>query len=75
MEQIYDITYTWNDIIDPNFEYYSDSAKAEFAQSIPGATCHDYIIRISWDDKSVIRAEPGWLNWNKGWLSEKEDDE
>lgn len=34
-DTIYDFTFIWNDIIDSD---YSDSKKAEFANSIPGAT-------------------------------------
>ncbi|MBQ9940281.1 MAG: hypothetical protein IJO74_01935, partial [Clostridia bacterium] len=64
----YDLTYTWNDKIDPNFMYYSDSKKAEFAKSIPLANPTDYTIRITWSDKTVIKANPTWYNWNKGWL-------
>ncbi len=64
----YDLTYTWNDRIDPNFEYYSDQKKAEFAKSIPFANPTDYTIRITWSDKTVIKANPTWYNWNTGWL-------
>lgn len=69
-DTIYDLTYIWNDLIDPNFMYESDSPKAEFAKSIPGANPTDYYIRISWNDKSIIRNNSGkWINKNKGWLS------
>ena len=64
----YDLTYTWNDKIDPNFMYDSDSKKAEFAKSIPLANPTDYTIRITWKDKTVIRANPKWYNRNTGWL-------
>ena len=64
----YKLTYTWNDKIDPNFMYYSDSKKAEFAKSIPFANPTDYTIRITWSDKTVIKAKPTWYNWNSGWL-------
>lgn len=64
----YDLTYTWNDKIDPNFMYYSDSKKAEFAKSISLANPTDYTIRITWSDKTVIKANPTWYNWNRGWL-------
>ncbi len=64
----YDLTYTWNDIIDPNYYYSTDAAKAEFAKSIPFANPKDYIIRISWHDKTKIKANPGWFNQNSGWL-------
>jgi len=65
----YDLTYTWNDMIDPNFMYDSDSKKAEFAKKIPFADPTDYYISISWDDKTVIKSKPGWFNWNSGWLA------
>ncbi len=64
----YDLKYTWNDIINPNLEYSSDYVKSEFAKSIPFADPKDYAIRISWNDKTVIKANPGWFNWNSGWL-------
>lgn len=64
----YNLTYTWNDKIDPNFMYYSDSKKAEFAKSIPFANPTDYTIRITWTDKTVIKAKPTWYSWNSGWL-------
>ena len=64
----YDLTYTWNDIIDPNYYYHTDAAKAEFAKSIPFANPKDYTIRISWHDKTKIKANPGVFNQNSGWL-------
>jgi len=64
----YELTYTWNDKIDPNFIYSSDRKKAEFAEKIPFADPTDYIIRISWTDKTGIKANPGIFNWNSGWL-------
>ena len=42
------LTYQWNDIIDPNFIYASDSYKAKIANVI--ADPEDYVIRIAWDD-------------------------
>lgn len=65
----YDLNYTWNDMIDPNFIYDSDSKKAEFAKSIPGANPTDYRIQINWSDKTVIKANPNWFNLSRGWLS------
>ena len=64
----YDLTYTWNDIIDPNYYYPTDAEKAGFAQSIPFVNPKDYIIRISWHDKTKIKANPGIFNRNYGWL-------
>ena len=60
------LRYTWNDIIDPNFMYVTDSKKAEFAKNIPFAHPTDYIIRISWDDESVLSAND---SFTSGWLS------
>lgn len=68
-DTIYDLTYTWNDIIDPNFMYDSDSKKAEFAKSIPGANPTDYYLQISWYDKTTIRQNPSFWNRSGGWLS------
>ena len=65
---IYDLHYAWNDMIDPNFDYSSDKEKYKFAKKIPFANPADYNIRIEWSDKTVIRANPGWFNWNSGWL-------
>ena len=62
------MTYTWNDIIDPNPEYASDMAKAEFAKKIPFANPKDCIIRISWSDKPIIKENHGLLNKYAGWL-------
>lgn len=61
----YDLTYAWNDMIDPNYKYNSDAKKAKFAKSIPFAKPTDYYICISWDDKSIIYANG---KGNKGWL-------
>ena len=65
---IYDLTYTWNDKIDPNVIYESDSKKAEYAKSIPFANPTDYTIRITWTDKTIIRAKQTWYSWDSGWL-------
>lgn len=53
----YQLTYTWNDIIDPNFIYESDSKKAKFAKNIPFAKPTDYIIRIKWSEVFTVEAE------------------
>jgi hypothetical protein len=62
------LTYQWNDIIDPNFYYSTDSAKAKFADSIPFANPTDYIIRISWADVSTTDKNGV---FNSGWLADK----
>lgn len=63
----FSVDYTWNDKIDPNFDYASDVAKAEFARKI--ADPEDYTIRIEWHDETVIKANPTIFNKSKGWLS------
>lgn len=47
----YDLRCTWNDRIDPNFQYSSDKMKTEFANKylwLIGANPKDYNISISW---------------------------
>lgn len=51
------MTYTWNDIIDPNFMYDSDSKKAKLAEWIPFADPTDYIIRITWSEDLTVQAK------------------
>ena len=59
--------YIWNDIIDPNFIYESDSIKAAFAKKIPFANPTDYTIKLIWGDQSFISFNYPELNY--GWLS------
>ena len=66
---IYNLVYTWNDIIDPNYDYGSDRAKAEFAGKIPFANPTDYKISISWDDVTVINTDD--MKQSSGWLVPK----
>ena len=49
----YEVTCTWNDMIDPNLTYTTDRQKAEFAQRIPFAAPMDYEISITWNDSFV----------------------
>ena len=35
---------------------------------IPLAKPTDYTIRITWSDKTIIRANPTWISRNSGWL-------
>lgn len=64
----YDLTYTWNDIMDPNLIYSTDAEKANAAQSIPGANPTDYNFQLSWHDKTIIRNNPNFFFRNSGWL-------
>lgn len=63
---IFRLTYQWNDIIDPNFQYSTDKAKSEFAKIIPFSNPKDYNIHISWFDVSVMNFSGKFLT---GWLS------
>ena len=45
----YDLTCTWNDMIDPNYKYQSDKKKATVAKLIPFANPTDYFISITWN--------------------------
>ena len=51
---VYDLTYIWNDIIDPNYYYPTDQKKSKIAKWIPFADPMDYYICIAWTDKTVI---------------------
>ena len=62
----FDLTYTWNDIIDPDLDYTTDQLKAVFAKAISFGKAKDYIIRIKWSDKSVFNQET--RKWTKGWM-------
>lgn len=57
-------SYQWNDRIDPNFIYESDSKKAKFAKSF--ANPKDYTIRIQWSDSSTLSSDGVFTS---GWLS------
>ena len=65
----FDMTYTWNDIIDPNPQYASDQIKAKVAKWIPFANPSDYKIAISWRDISMGHAKgASCLRPGYGWL-------
>ena len=66
---IFDITYTWNDIMDPNPQYKTDIIKSNFAKWIPFANPTDYTIAISWHDISIGPAGgSSHGNTGYGWL-------
>jgi len=69
----YDLTYIWNDIINPEIEtYFSDAEKNEIATDFFNPK--NYIIRIKWKDKSVTKpmnhqSNTGWLkDYSPDWL-------
>ena len=65
---ILSLIYAWNDIMDPNPNYATDIKKSDFAKQIPFINPMDYEMHIIWYDKTIIRKNEGWFNWNKGWL-------
>ena len=67
-DMIFDLTYSWNDIMDPNPTYSTDMIKAGFAKTIPFANPTDFEMHITWSDKTIIRQDEGWFRKNKGWL-------
>ena len=48
-----DVTCTWNDIMDPNYQYESDQLKDEIAHLIPFANPTDYVVSITWNDRFI----------------------
>lgn len=67
---VYDMNYTFNDYMDPNFDYKEDINNyngLKFLQGIGNdITMKEYILRISWSDKTIINP-----NGEKfGWLSD-----
>lgn len=50
----FDFDYTWNDIIDPNRKYSSDTAKSLFGQVISLGQATDYSLSITWSERSVL---------------------
>ena len=49
-KKYYAVTVTWNDYIDPNFNYSSDSKKYSIAKRLPLVNPTAYTIRIIWTD-------------------------
>ena len=53
-EYTIDLVCTWNDIIDPNYQYFGDIVWESIARMIPGTNPKDYTIRIMWNKSMVI---------------------
>lgn len=51
------MTYTWNDIIDPNPEYGTDIIKSGFAELITLGKADPYSIHISWGETTVMKLD------------------
>lgn len=61
----YELTYRWNDIINPEIERYSDDAeRTQIAEGFLNPK--SYIISIIWTDTTKIKASE---KQNKGWLA------
>jgi len=60
----FNMTYQWNDVIDPNLTYESDGAKATIANMLFNPK--DYTIRIRWNDRSVMDSKGAWTS---GWMA------
>ena len=60
------VTYTWNDIIDPNPNYITDTIKNAIAEAITLGKADAYKIHISWSLPSSYHREFG-VNTSRGW--------
>jgi WXG100 family type VII secretion target len=49
--------YTWNDIIDPNPQYDTDTWKSRFAELITLGRADPYEMHISWDETTVVHLD------------------
>ncbi len=65
------MTYTFNDVMDPNFNYLMDKLKYNGLKLLKtlGAniTMKDYNIKITWTDTTIIYADG---STNCGWLKD-----
>ncbi|HBY76899.1 MAG TPA: hypothetical protein DEG47_07815, partial [Cyanobacteria bacterium UBA11148] len=64
----FNLSYTWNDIIDPNPQYDTDTLKSLFAEIITFGQAQAYVIRITWNQETVVTLkETGSLIAIQGW--------
>lgn len=49
--------YTWNDVIDPNPQYATDTWKSRIAEIITLGQADPYIIRIGWDETTIVHLD------------------
>jgi hypothetical protein len=54
----FDLTFIWNDMIDPNGKYPSDIVKSWFAEMISLGEAESYQISIGWKSKITLIQEP-----------------
>ncbi len=68
----YDVTidgaYAWNDIIDPNDQYATDTAKSRFAEIVTLGQADPYRIQIAWHKQTTIHLDAsGQITGSEGW--------
>jgi hypothetical protein len=51
------MTYTWNDVIDPNPQYVTDVIKSNIGEIITLGNAAPYTIRISWTQTIVVHLD------------------
>lgn len=62
------LSYTWNDIIDPNPGYWTDSLKSMFAELITLGQADGYTLSITWDADATVRFDAdGDVSARSGW--------
>jgi WXG100 family type VII secretion target len=54
-----DMTYTWNDVIDPNPQYTTDNWKSTVAEIITLGQAEAYEMHISWTERTVVHLDSG----------------
>lgn len=68
----YDVTidgaYAWNDIIDPNDQYATDTAKSRFAEIVTLGQADPYKIQIAWHKQTTVHLDAnGQITGSDGW--------
>jgi len=51
------MTYTWNDIIDPNPQYQTDQWKSRIAETVTLGKADPYDIHITWDENTTVHLD------------------
>ena len=68
---VFNLTYTWNDIIDPNSKYRTDIIKSTIAEIITLGLADPYTLQINWSIETVIWFDDeGNINSFAGWPGE-----
>ena len=69
----YEMSYIFNDIMDPNYDYIGDKKKEAILKSLKdfcGFTLNEYTVHVSWNDVTIISPSGS----NEGWLSVYQQD-